>query len=678
MTTWTPTAFARGLAALRAFADSEPAHATRARADFPESWDSDLFPWMDVNLMAWVLHGREDAEGRTAADRRLLKDGPHLSRAERALMAALAASWCSVLKVEEVRLGKGLRLRDLLLDEVLEVRERSLTTQVVHPDVIVAWVMSAGDHLELVGGPVLVPRPQSKRFVADARRELARQSPAGDAEGRHRQARRLAPLLFRRVMELYIAKPPVPELPLSELLDSLVPPPRRRAFQDAAERRPRRPAGEDEALEPGSAYVFKLGPLHTKQEGRASLYVAATSEGALLAPVVERRDAEGLEALARGLEGRKRYCESRLARAGAAFGYASRPMPADLARLRAVMAVQTYWGPEAPTGVAPELIFALLSSLADLIREAPWALWTNDEVFTVHLEGEVQGTRELSVMGGGESEFGFVLFDRPGSVERMALSGLPQENLDVLIPDSLGLTLEDEPAWVVKAVQQAFGLPFVPEVMRIQRNTPRMATLEELRVAATVARALASARPEEHEIEAALVVGGVQVRARLEIPLPLFSGKYVGKALSAKSSGAPPAPSEHPLRKVPTRKVSETLLEFARPLLEDAESLDDPQEELFFVLALAMSAWNAVVQDTWEPEKGWVERARATLRRLPRDDRELTTRDFELLVERKHRHFADDPRLFDALDVVVRRKGDLGVRLMGIVTPGAWGEFIVT
>ncbi|WP_164010730.1 hypothetical protein [Pyxidicoccus trucidator] len=678
MTTWSPHAFARGLAALRAFAESEPDIATRARADFPESWGADDVPWMGSNLMAWLLHGHEDAEGRTAADRRLLKEGPHLPRAERALMAALAASWCSVFEVEEVHFGTGLRLRDLLLDEVLEVRERSLTLQVVHGDVMVAWAMPAGGHLELVGGPVLVPPPLSEHFVSDARQELAGQLPAGDVDGRHRQVRRLAPFLFRRAMELFTAEPPLPELIDSELIDSLVAAPQRRVFQDAAERPPRRPAGKDEALEPGSAYVFKLGPIDTHLDRRAALYVAATSDGAVLPPVLGRRDAEGLEALARGLEGRKRYCEGRLARAGAAFGYASRRMPSALAKLRAVLAVHLYWGPDAPSDLAPERMDALLSGFADLIREAPWELWTNEEVFTVHLEGAVQGTREVSVMGGGGSEFGFALFDRSGSVERMAMSGPPREGLDVLIPDSLGVTLEDEPSWAVKAVQQAFGLPFVPEVMRIQRNTPRLANVEELLEAAAVARALAlaSAQPEEREVEVVLLVGDVQVRARLEIPLPLFSGEYVGKALPAKSSGWRPTHSKRPLRKVPTRKVSETLLEFAKPLLEDVESLVDPQDELFLILALAMSAWNAVVQDTWEPEKGWVERARATLRRMPKDDREQMTRDFELLVERKRRDFADDPRLFDALDIVVHRKGDLGVQLMGIVTPGAWEDFL--
>ena len=670
MTTWSATTFARGLGALRAFAESEPELSARARADFPESWDPEEFPEMDPAFEAWLLHGREDVEGRTAADRRLLKEGAHLPRAERALLAALAASWCSVFEVEEVRFGAGLRLRDLLLDEVLEVREKSLTAQVMAHDVVVVWVMPVEDHLELVGSAVLIPLPLREQFVAAARQEHTRLPPIREVTGRRRQARRLAPFLFRHLLELLASAPPPPELLPSFMA------PRRRAFQDAASRKPRRSSGKEEALEPGSAYVFKMGPIDTNLDGRASIYVAATSDGELIPPVVGRKDLEGLTELAHQLEGRKRYCESRLARAGASLGFTSRRMPSALAKLRAVLAVQSYWGPEAPADLAPELLDLLLESAAELIRAEPWERWTNEEVFPVHLEGSMRGTRELSVLGGGESEFGFALFDRPGSVERLALSGPFGEKVDVLVPDSLGLTLEDEPSWAVKSVQQVTGLPFVPEVIRVERNTPRAATEEEVLVAAAVTRALASARPEEREARAELRVGDLHVRVRLEVPLPLLSGEYAGKALPAKGSRWHPTPTMQPLHKLPTRKVSETLLEFARPLLEDAAYSDDMQDELFVILALAMSAWNAVVQDTWEPEKGWVERARATLLRMPKGEREQMTRDFELLVERKRRHFADDPRVFDALDVVVHRKGDLGVRLMGMVTPGAWDEFL--
>jgi hypothetical protein len=659
MTTWSLRTFTRALAALRTFAEAEPESTTRARADFPEAWDAEHSAWMGAFLAAWLMHGREDAEGRTAAGRRLQTEGGRLPRAERAILAALDASWCSLFEVEQVRLGEGLQLRDVLLDEVLDVREQNLTVQVAPQDLVVLWVIPVEGHLELVGGGVLVSHRAREHLITASRRELAAQPGAMD---RHRRVRRLAPFLCRRVMELFDPAPPP------------MPPPRRRAFQDAAGRKPRRQA--EAGLAPGSAYVVKLGPIDLGPKERASLYIALAADGAPLARHVGRKDAEGLQALAGELKGHTLYCEGRLARAGAASGYVARPMPADIARLRAVLAVLVYWGPESMSGLPPEVVVALLDASADLIRAAPWEHWTNEEVFPVHLEGSVSGTRELSVLGNGGQELGLGLFDRAGSVERLSLSAPPGPGGEVLIPDSLGLTLDDEPSWVVKAVQQVTGLPFAPSVMRVLGNTPRLETAEDVVTAAAVARALARARPEERKSEVELRVGDLHVRARLEIPLPLLSGRYVGKAPLTAPLVPRPVPSGRPRREVPTRKVSETLLEFAQPVLEEAGYLDDPQDELFLILALALCAWNAVVQDTWEPEKGWVERARASLRRLPADDREQMTRDFELLVERKHRHFAEDPRLFDRLEVTTRVPGDLNVRLMGAVAPGARAEFV--
>ncbi|MCP3165989.1 hypothetical protein [Myxococcus qinghaiensis] len=677
MTTWTAHAFARGLAALRQFAQAEPEATRLARADFPKHWDPIRFPWMETSLLAWTLHGREDAEGHTAADRQLLTAGTHLSRAERSILQALAASWCSIFEVQDVQLGKSLRLRDLLLDEVLEFREQSLTFQVVPGDVFVTWAMPAGDHLELTGGTVVIAESQHPLLLDSVRRELGTLPPLEDLAGRRRQVRRRGPFLFRRVMELISEEAPsFDEEEAMAFAESLLPP-RRRAFQDFAGQRPRkrRSASKGE-LEEGSAYVFKLGPIDTAQDGGVSFYMAVEAGGFVLPPECVKRDVDGLAALARVLKGRKVYCESRLSRAGAAFGFVSRPTPPSIVSLRAHLAVQSYWIPRKAQRVPPDDMEAFLLATAALIREAPWETWTNGELFTVTLEGSVKGTRELSVMGNGGAEFGFSLFDRMGSADRVARSSTAVPGVDMLIPDTLGLTLDDTPAWASKAIQQHTGVPFVPDLLRVRRNKLLPGDVEDVRVSTAIALALAEARPEDATTEVELRLGDFHLRVKLEVPLPLLTGFYVGKLDLASLPLHPPKASGKASRKLPQRKVSETLLDFARPLLEDIESSERPQEELFTVLALALSAWNAVVQDTWEPEKGWVERARATLRRMPRENGELMEKDFELLVERKkQRDFADDPRLLTGLDVVIRHKGELGVQLIGVVTPGAWKEF---
>ncbi|MCP3102539.1 hypothetical protein LZ198_27060 [Myxococcus sp. K15C18031901] len=674
MTTWTARAFSQGLATLAAFAESSPEEDRQARDDFPEDWDPHRFPWLDASLLAWRLHGREDAEGLTAAARRLRQQGKHLSRAERLMLQALADSWCSVFEILEVRLNQGLRLRDLLLDEVLEVRERSLTTQVEPGDVMLTWAMPVEDHLELTGGTVPVLPSHLRPLLDVARRELGTRPPSAEPSERRRRLRRLAPLLFRERMALSEG-PPLPSS-LEELLDTLpeelLEAPRRRAFQDAALKRPRKTSRSNAELEPGAAYVFKLGPIDTRQDGRFSFYMGVPAEGPIPPPATAKRDAEGVAAVARELKGLTLYGESRLARAGQGVGLVARPMPASVSSIRAALALHLHWGAMAPKNIPPEAIHALLMAITGLIRAAPWDLWNNEEVFPLSLSGALQGTREVSVLGGGGQEVGFVVFDRAGAMERMAgLVDLPS-HVDKLIPDSLGLTLEDEPAWVAKCVQDVTGLAFVPDLLRMHRNAPRPATSEEVLLTTAVALALAKARPEEKDVE--LLEQGARVHA--EIPLPLLTGHYVGKVPLEDVVEAIPLRLGKVKKKLPPGKVSETLLDFAKGLTEQVHFSPDPQEELFTILALALSAWNAVVQDTWEPHKGWVERARATLRRLPEADREPMTRDFEMLVARKRRHFADDPRLLTRLDVVVRRGGELGVQVVGLLAPGAWSEYL--
>jgi len=670
MTTWTSRTFAQGLAALTAFAESNADEDRRARADFPRQWDPHRFPWMDASLLAWRLHGKEDAEGLTAAARRLQQEGRNLPRSERLILRSLADSWCSVFEVLEVRLNQGLRLRDLLLDEVLEVRERSLTTQVEPGDVLLTWAMPVEDHLELTGGIAPVLPPQLTPLLDIARGEQKTLAASVEPSERRRRLRRLAPRLFRAMME-------PSDRPL-ELPEDMLPPPRRRAFQDAALKRPRKKPRTDEKLEPGSAYVFKLGPIDTVKDGRFHFYVGVPAEGPLPPPASAKRDAEGLAAIARELKGLTLYCESKLARAGQGLGLVSRPMPTSVSIVRAALALHLHWGTMAPRGIPPEAIDALLQALSRLIRAAPWDLWSNEEVFPFSFSGGVEGRREVSVMGGGGQEVGFVVFDRVGAMERMAgLVDLPP-HMDKLIPDSLGLTLEDEPAWVAKCVQEVTGLAFVPDLLRMQRNAPRPATFEEVLLTTATALALAEARPEEEEVSVELREQGARVQVHAEVPLPLLTGNYIGKVPFEDVVEASPRHLHKPKKKLPTRKVSETLLDFAKDLVAQVQRSPDPQEELFVILALALSAWNAVVQDTWEPHKGWVERARATLRRLPEGDRETMGRDFELLVERKRRHFADDPRLLTGLDVVVRRGGDLGVQVVGLLTPGAWPEYLGT
>jgi hypothetical protein len=94
------------------------------------------------------------------------------------------------------------------------------------------------------------------------------------------------------------------------------------------------------------------------------------------------------------------------------------------------------------------------------------------------------------------------------------------------------------------------------------------------------------------------------------------------------------------------RKISETLLEFARPLI-DSLGPGATCSRFEQVLVLAVSAWNASVMAA-SGELGWVVRARAALASAAGPAREL----FEALLRRKREYYASDLRIVGAFKII--------------------------
>jgi hypothetical protein len=89
----------------------------------------------------------------------------------------------------------------------------------------------------------------------------------------------------------------------------------------------------------------------------------------------------------------------------------------------------------------------------------------------------------------------------------------------------------------------------------------------------------------------------------------------------------------------PDRKISETFLHFAEPLLEalGPDATDDQMEQS---LKIAFTVWNAVVYETVNGDRHFLDMAR-----------ELTSHEpamvalVDFLIARKHHLFGDDHRL---------------------------------
>lgn len=102
------------------------------------------------------------------------------------------------------------------------------------------------------------------------------------------------------------------------------------------------------------------------------------------------------------------------------------------------------------------------------------------------------------------------------------------------------------------------------------------------------------------------------------------------------------------------RKISETLLEFASPVLSLFGGEVSP-ERIRPAFVVAVTAWNAVILDESEESTEFIMKARNALGGGP----ELGL--FDILVERKRTEFASDRRLIGNFEVY-KKRGEFRLR----------------
>jgi hypothetical protein len=105
----------------------------------------------------------------------------------------------------------------------------------------------------------------------------------------------------------------------------------------------------------------------------------------------------------------------------------------------------------------------------------------------------------------------------------------------------------------------------------------------------------------------------------------------------------------------PDRKISETFLQFAAPLLDAFEPVTS-EAQMEQPLKIAWTVWNAVVYADIAGNSRILEGVRTSMERDP-ESKELV----ESLVDRKRTLFGDDPRLIGEYKLF-RKGGEIRVR----------------
>lgn len=241
-------------------------------------------------------------------------------------------------------------------------------------------------------------------------------------------------------------------------------------------------------------YAFKLGPIHTG-DGETTGFFAMTEDRALEPRF--GRAATALREFAQLGAGAELRCEASLAKVGKPFGFVAASAPEWAAEPRALLAFGLALGGAAPAPNGPIVDF--LDATAAFIRAAPWRYWDNGHVIDVCVTRDAKSTAyEGCIMGAGGLEFGLALYPEKGSIARLNRIRSPRDARKI---ESIAVTMDDEPAWAVAALEEAFGLDGVPVPIRLAKGRSGPARPDDLATLVIAMRAIAELRPTARDSE---------------------------------------------------------------------------------------------------------------------------------------------------------------------------------
>jgi hypothetical protein len=274
-------------------------------------------------------------------------------------------------------------------------------------------------------------------------------------------------------------------------------------------------------------YALKLGPIETG-EGPVNAYLGFDDVGSLRPPILGRSDAAALRELAAGApRGTPLRCEPVLAEAGQRLGFQPAPVPETLIPIRAALAVGFALGKLAERIRNPEVFYELARATAGYVQAAPWRYWNDETPIEVAISGSVSARFEAVVLGSGGETYGLALYaDRGAAAEVAALVEAGRVREAALI-ESLSVTLDDKPAYVIRSLEAAFGVAAVPTPMRTGRAELELPSEQDVVALAAAMDAVAQLTPASLTATARLEVGAHRLQAEAHLPTSVVRGQEV-------------------------------------------------------------------------------------------------------------------------------------------------------
>lgn len=122
---------------------------------------------------------------------------------------------------------------------------------------------------------------------------------------------------------------------------------------------------------------------------------------------------------------------------------------------------------------------------------------------------------------------------------------------------------------------------------------------------------------------------------------------------------------------IPTRKISETILEFGNPVLQALPD-NSGKEGFEAAIRIIVAAWNAVVLDGWSKTSKFEKEFLKALRPMSSEFDDIPKK----LIKRKKKNYSADPRAVGNYWVIERNgafvfRAEARLNLQGVETIGA-------
>jgi hypothetical protein len=123
-----------------------------------------------MNFQEWLLNDYRMTDHRRVMECFAMEEGPRLSPVQRALVDAwLRTRHLRLFEVQDVERGRGVRVQDLLTEEIFEIEDRTLSMTAPKWIIFLARMYQASDRMCLTGQPLAVSPMEKGRVVTFVR-----------------------------------------------------------------------------------------------------------------------------------------------------------------------------------------------------------------------------------------------------------------------------------------------------------------------------------------------------------------------------------------------------------------------------------------------------------------------------------------------------------------------------